>query len=59
MERKEKEDEMELAKQREQTVHKPVPIKKFQAVEIKRSGKPLTLPMTPNFALRKRHKSSD
>ncbi|XP_066480838.1 targeting protein for Xklp2 [Tiliqua scincoides] len=49
--RDEEEHEREqLAKLREEMVHKANPIRKYQAVEVKPSDQPLTVPQSPNFS---------
>ncbi|KAJ6655887.1 hypothetical protein lerEdw1_004657 [Lerista edwardsae] len=49
--RDEEERERErLARLREELVHKANPIRKYQAVEVKASDQPLTVPQSPNFS---------
>lgn len=42
----------ELARLRKELVHKANPIRKYQAVEIKSSDQPLTVPVSPKFSTR-------
>ncbi|XP_010589897.1 targeting protein for Xklp2 [Loxodonta africana] len=42
----------ELAQLRKELVHKANPIRKYQAVEVKSSDQPLTVPMSPKFSTR-------
>lgn len=48
-----KKKEMELIKNmRQQTIHKPEPIKKYKPVLIRKSGRPITVPHSPRFSIR-------
>lgn len=48
-----KKKEMELIKNmRQQTIHKPEPIKKYKPVYIRKSVKPVTVPQSPRFSIR-------
>ncbi|XP_027801106.2 targeting protein for Xklp2 isoform X1 [Marmota flaviventris] len=42
----------ELARLRKELVHKANPIRKYQAVEVKSSDQPLTVPVSPKFSTR-------
>nr|XP_045013157.1 targeting protein for Xklp2 isoform X2 [Jaculus jaculus] len=50
--REEEQEKEELAKLRKELVHKANPIRKYQAVEVKSSDQPLTVPVSPNFSTR-------
>merc|ERR1711874_687038 len=58
LERREREEMLELARQREATITRAQPVRRFAPLEIVRSNQPLTSPKTPNFVKRVRHKSS-
>ena len=47
--RKEAEEREEYERQRREAVHKAQPVKQYKPVLLKRSDKPLTEPMTPDF----------
>ncbi|XP_050422630.1 uncharacterized protein LOC126834612 isoform X2 [Adelges cooleyi] len=48
-----KRQEMQSLKNlRQQTVHKPIPIKKYKPVMIRKSEKPVTVPHSPRFSIR-------
>ncbi|XP_026810968.1 targeting protein for Xklp2-like isoform X3 [Rhopalosiphum maidis] len=48
-----KKKEMDLIKNmRQQTIHKPEPIKKYKPVLIRKSGRPITVPHSPRFSIR-------
>ncbi|XP_015378708.1 PREDICTED: uncharacterized protein LOC107172911 isoform X2 [Diuraphis noxia] len=48
-----KKKEMDLIKNmRQQTIHKPEPIKKYKPVLIRKSGRPITVPQSPRFSIR-------
>ncbi|NWR46994.1 TPX2B protein, partial [Regulus satrapa] len=46
----EKREKEELAKLRQEMVHKANPIRKYRSIEVKPSDQPLTLPKSPNFS---------
>lgn len=44
---------MEVIKNlRQQTIHKPEPIKKYKPVLIRKSERPVTIPNSPRFSVR-------
>ncbi|KAL4113167.1 hypothetical protein QTP88_016840 [Uroleucon formosanum] len=48
-----KKKEMDLIKNmRQQTIHKPEPIKKYKPVLIRKSVRPITVPQSPRFSIR-------
>ncbi|XP_050539464.1 uncharacterized protein LOC126904460 isoform X2 [Daktulosphaira vitifoliae] len=47
-----KEEIRALKNSRKQTVHKPIPIKKYKPILIKKSEKPVTVPHSPRFSIR-------
>ena len=47
--RKEAEEREEYERQRREAVHRAQPIKQYKPVNVQRSDKPLTEPMTPDF----------
>ncbi|EHB11710.1 Targeting protein for Xklp2, partial [Heterocephalus glaber] len=51
-EQEEEQKKEELARLRKELVHKANPIRKYQAVEIKSSNQPLTVPVSPKFSTR-------
>ncbi|XP_045151223.1 targeting protein for Xklp2 isoform X2 [Echinops telfairi] len=48
----EQQQQEELAQLRKELVHKANPIRKYQAVEVKSSDQPLTVPVSPKFSTR-------
>ena len=48
--RKKMEEEDEVRRLRQETVHKPLPVKSFRPIEIQKSDKPITEPMSPKFS---------
>ncbi|NWX20426.1 TPX2B protein, partial [Aegotheles bennettii] len=48
--RQEEEEKEEIAKLRQELVHKANPIRKYRSVEVKPSDQPLTMPKSPNFS---------
>uniref|UniRef100_A0A8C6Z8Q8 TPX2 microtubule nucleation factor n=2 Tax=Nothoprocta perdicaria TaxID=30464 RepID=A0A8C6Z8Q8_NOTPE len=48
--RDEEREKEELAKLRQELVHKANPIRKYRSVEVKPSEQPLTMPKSPNFS---------
>lgn len=48
----EEQQKKELARLRKELVHKANPIRKYQAVEVKSSDQPLTVPVSPKFSTR-------
>uniref|UniRef100_A0A8C3KPI8 TPX2 microtubule nucleation factor n=1 Tax=Calidris pygmaea TaxID=425635 RepID=A0A8C3KPI8_9CHAR len=46
----EEREKEEVAKLRQELVHKANPIRKYRSVEVKPSGQPLTMPKSPNFS---------
>ncbi|KAM9648164.1 targeting protein for Xklp2 isoform 3-T9 [Morphnus guianensis] len=48
--RKEEREKEEVAKLRQEMVHKANPIRKYRSVEVKPSDQPLTTPKSPNFS---------
>ncbi|NXA03585.1 TPX2 protein, partial [Sapayoa aenigma] len=48
----EEREKEEVAKLRQEMVHKANPIRKYRSVEVKPSDQPLTVPKSPNFRLR-------
>lgn len=53
---REEEEKINIKNLRKQLVHKPNPIRKYRAVEIKQSGKELTNPQSPEWQSKKRRK---
>ena len=53
---KEQEEKIYIRELRKQLVHKPNPIRKYRAVEIKHSDKELTDPRSPEWQSKKRKK---
>lgn len=53
---REEEEKIHLRQLRKQLVHKPNPIRKYRAVEIKQSDKELTDPRSPEWQSKKRRK---
>ncbi|XP_071616156.1 targeting protein for Xklp2 isoform X1 [Heliangelus exortis] len=47
---KEEREKEEVAKLRQELVHKANPIRKYRSVEVKPSDQPLTMPRSPNFS---------
>ncbi|KFV05313.1 Targeting protein for Xklp2-B, partial [Pterocles gutturalis] len=47
---KEEREKEEVAKLRQELVHKANPIRKYRSVEVKPSDQPLTMPKSPNFS---------
>ncbi|XP_059683171.1 targeting protein for Xklp2 isoform X1 [Gavia stellata] len=48
--RQEEREKEEVAKLRQELVHKANPIRKYRSVEVKPSDQPLTMPKSPNFS---------
>ncbi|XP_050763137.1 targeting protein for Xklp2 isoform X4 [Gymnogyps californianus] len=48
--RQEEREKEEVAKLRQEMVHKANPIRKYRSVEVKPSDQPLTMPKSPNFS---------
>ncbi|XP_013813777.2 targeting protein for Xklp2 isoform X2 [Apteryx mantelli] len=48
--REEEREKEEVAKLRQELVHKANPIRKYRSVEVKPSDQPLTMPKSPNFS---------
>ncbi|KAM9589770.1 targeting protein for Xklp2 isoform 1-T5 [Trichechus inunguis] len=48
----EEQEKEELAQLRKELVHKANPVRKYQAVEVKSSDQPLTVPVSPKFSTR-------
>ncbi|XP_036388071.1 targeting protein for Xklp2 [Megalops cyprinoides] len=46
----EEQEKEEIARLRQEQVHKAQPIRRYKAVELKRSEVPLTIPQSPNFS---------
>ena len=55
-EEREEEEKMNLKNLRRQLVHKPNPIRKYRALEIKQSDRELTNPKSPEWQSKKRRK---
>ena len=53
---REEEEKIHIKQLRKQLVHKPNPIRKYRAVEIKQSDKELTDPRSPEWQSKKRKK---
>lgn len=56
---REEEEKIHIRNLRKQLVHKPNPIRKYRAVEIKQSDKELTNPQSPEWQTKKRRKLRD
>ncbi|KAM8876816.1 targeting protein for Xklp2 isoform 1-T2 [Synchiropus picturatus] len=50
--RREEEEKEEIARLRQEQVHKACPVRHYKAVEVKKSEAPLTIPKSPNFSNR-------
>ncbi|KAM9816953.1 targeting protein for Xklp2 [Neosynchiropus ocellatus] len=50
--RREEEEKDEIARLRQEQVHKACPVRHYKAVEVKKSEAPLTIPKSPNFSSR-------